>query len=438
LLQEPAFLTPYQSLLITLVVKVAVILLLAITLVRYHRFRDILIHERRTWQTRLVFVVSLAVPLAAGVGARILIRYDAADLSMEGALLTGLIVGPTAGVLLGALVGAPALAGGELAALPFAMGCGLAGGVLRELCPKEEIWKLSTFVFLDLHRYAWRLMRRLRLDWQVVLLSAPVSLELVRQAIGHRWPGRIFHPAAPAWLEAIVILTTVICVTAPIRIWNNARTEHRLQEQEKLLLSARLEALTSQINPHFLFNTLASISSLIRTQPDTARALVVQLSALLRRRLSSHDPLIPLGDELSSVDEYLAIEAVRFGARLRIEKQVGPDTLDLIVPSMMLQPLVENAIKHGLAAKVDGGVVTIRSRIDAGRAVIEVEDDGSGMEQAQLDSAIGAGIGLKNVQERLRVFYGVNGALTLNSSPGRGTIVRIEIPAERRRDAVVA
>mgnify|MGYP003694066533 CR=1 FL=1 len=106
----------------------------------------------------------------------------------------------------------------------------------------------------------------------------------------------------------VVLLATVLGVATPIKIWNNARIEHRLQEQEKLLLAAKIEALASQINPHFLFNTLTSISSLIRTQPDTARMLITKLSGLLRRLMRSTDHFVTLREELESIDEYLDIE----------------------------------------------------------------------------------------------------------------------------------
>ena len=159
----------------------------------------------------------------------------------------------------------------------------------------------------------------------------------------------------------LVVLATVLAVATPIKIWNSARIEHRLQEQEKLLLAAKIEALKSQINPHFLFNTLTSISSLIRSQPDTARMLIIKLSALLRRLMRSHEQFVTLREELESIDEYLDIEVVRFGPKLRVQKEIGPDTLDIVVPSMILQPLVENSIKHGLSRKVGPGTITIRS-----------------------------------------------------------------------------
>ena len=120
------------------------------------------------------------------------------------------------------------------------------------------------------------------------------------------------------------MFATVLCVAIPIKIWNSARIEHRLQEQEKLLMAARVEALASQINPHFLFNTLTSISSLIRSQPETARTLIVKLSGLLRRLLRSQEHFVTLREELEAIDEYLDIEAIRFGPKLTIEKSIDP------------------------------------------------------------------------------------------------------------------
>ena len=134
-------------------------------------------------------------------------------------------------------------------------------------------------------------------------------------------------------------------------IWNTARIEHRLQEQEKLLLSARLEALANQINPHFLFNTLTSISSLIRSQPETARTLIVKLSGLLRKLLRTQEHFVTLREELTSIDEYLDIESIRFGPTLAIEKDICSDSLGLIIPNMVLQLLIENSIKHGIEKK---------------------------------------------------------------------------------------
>jgi two-component system, LytTR family, sensor kinase len=427
----PQFLSAEQVLLTTLVVKLAVMAALATMLVRYRRFRHILIFERRGWGDRLILALALGLPLTAGVASRLLLNYNAADLTLEGAFVVGLIAGPYAGAIVGLVVGLPPLANGEIAALPFAVGCGFAGGGLRELCPKEAIWHFSPFDVTRLPVRVWNMLTSRRIDWQVVLLIAPVALELIRQALGARWDAhhRLFylHPE-PFWTLAVILLATVLAVATPIKIWNNARIEHRLEEQEKLLLAARIEALSNRINPHFLFNTLTSISSLIRTQPDTARMLITKLSGLLRRLMRSTDHFVSLREELESIDQYLDIEVVRFGPQLRVVKEIGPETLDVIVPSMLLQPIIENSIKHGLSRKVGGGRITIRTTRRGDRSLIEVEDDGLGMTEERLKEALHGGIGLSNVNERLRTIYGAACTLKLSSVTGRGTSVSVEIP----------
>lgn len=425
---EARFLTAAQFLLITLVVKIAVVATLATMLVRFRQFRRILLTEKRAWKERLVFAFSVGVPLSAGVAARLLLNYDAGDISLAGPFLAGLIAGPYAGAIVGIMTGTPALIAGEAIAMPFAIGCGFAGGGLREVCPKEAIWHFSPLFFIDLHRHAWQMIR-FKFDWLMILLAAPIGLELLRQALGARFSEHLFYMSPPNIpLGILVVLATVLSVAVPIKIWNTARIEHRLQEQEKLLMSSRVEALSSQINPHFLFNTLASISSLIRSQPETARTLIVKLSALLRRLLRSQEQFVTLKEELAAIDEYLDIETVRFGPTLIIEKQISPDSLNLIMPSMLLQPLIENAIKHGIGQKIGGGQITIRSRRETDHAIIEIEDDGTGMNPSELNPIRSDGIGLRNVDERLRVIYGENYHLKIESVRGEGTCARIEIP----------
>ena len=444
MLEGARFLSADQFLLTTLVVKLAVMAVLATMLARYHRFRHILIFERRGWNDRLVFTAAFGIPLMAGVAARLLLSYKAADLTLEGAFLAGLIAGPYAGALVGVLVGTPALIAGEFIAVPFAIGCGFAGGGLREACPKETIWQFTPFVFMDLYKHVWRMVRKLGVSWQLALLIAPVALELLRQTLGARFGvNRLFYPGADLGspspgMMLLVILATVLAVATPIKIWNSARIEHRLQEQEKLLLAAKIEALKSQINPHFLFNTLTSISSLIRSQPETARTLINKLSGLLRRLLRSHEHFVTLREELESIDEYLDIEVVRFGPKLRVRKEIGPDTIDVVVPSMILQPLVENSIKHGLSRKVGVGTIVIRSWRENQRVVIEVEDDGMGFMMDRLDQPMASGIGLANVRERLRVIFGATYQLRLSSEPGKGTKARIEIPELMAAEQITA
>jgi two-component system LytT family sensor kinase len=422
-------LTLDQFLLVTLIVKLAVAATLATMLVRFRWFRRILLTERRDWPERLTFALGLGVPLTAGVLARLLLNYDAADLTLSGSFLAGLIAGPYAGALVGAAVGLPPEFAGEFGALPFAIGCGFAGGGLREICPKEEIWRFTPFFVTKLHRSAWRLFRNFSLDWQVFLVTAPVALEALRQTVGANYPTRIYHLSPDTWwLWLLLMLAAVLGVAIPIKIWNSARIEHRLAEQEKLLMAARVEALANQINPHFHFNTLTSISSLIRSQPETARVLIVKLSGLLRRLLRSQEHFVTLREELAAVDEYLDIERVRFGPALVVVKDIAEASLSVVVPSMLLQPLVENSIKHGLGRKVGEGRVTIRSSLQNGHAVIEVLDNGVGMSADRLASDTQHGIGLRNVNERLRVIYGANYQLKMHSVPGQGTSARIEIP----------
>jgi two-component system, LytTR family, sensor kinase len=427
--EDPKFLSAGQFLLTTLVVKLAAMAALATMLARYRRFRHILIFEQRSWPDRLVFALGLAVPFAAGVTSRVLLNYDAADLTLEGALLAGLIAGPYTGAIVGLFTTLPALAAGEYGAPFFAIGCGFAGGGIREACPKEAIWDFSPFGFFSLPRYLWSMVRSMRVNWQVVLVFVPIGLEMVRQTIGARYPSGLFHLSSPEpWLTIVVYVAAVLTVSTPIKIWNTARIEHRLQEQEKRLLAAKVEALKSQINPHFLFNTLTSVASLIRSQPETARAVVHKLSGLLRRLMQNQQQFVTLRDELAAIDEYLDIEVIRFGARLSVKKSIAPDTLDIVVPSLLLQPLVENCIKHGFSRKVGPGTITIRCRRELDLAVIEIADDGVGIPPDRLPQVMTGGIGLRNVNERLRVLYGASGRFTLVGEPGQGAVARVEIP----------
>ena len=186
MLQDPDRLTR-EVFLATLMAKVAVAANLATMLARFHWFRRILLTERRDWPERLVFAAGLGIPLTLGVAARLIIHYEAADLTLSGAFLAGLIAGPYAGAIVGAGTSLPALFAGEIATVPFAIGCGFAGGGLREICPKDQIWRFSPFFVTKLHRSAWRLVRKLQLDWQIILVTAPVLLLMVYWDGLNRW-----------------------------------------------------------------------------------------------------------------------------------------------------------------------------------------------------------------------------------------------------------
>jgi two-component system LytT family sensor kinase len=190
-----------------------------------------------------------------------------------------------------------------------------------------------------------------------------------------------------------------------------------------------MDALTSQINPHFLFNTLNTVSSLIRFDPDMARGVVLKLSNILRRLLRKHETFVPLREELEFIDDYLDIEVIRFGRdKLQIFKEIDEDALETFVPSMLLQPMVENSIKHGLGPRLEGGEIHIRTRRLDGRLLIEIEDNGMGISTERLAEVYGGGIGISNVHERLRLLYGDQFKMDIRSQEGQGTQIHIEIP----------
>src|SRR4029450_8406762 len=165
---------PEQLLLYTLMAQLAVAATLATMLARFRWFRRVLLTEKRDWPERLIFAAGWGTPLVAGVASRLVLKYNAADLTLSGSFLAGLIAGPYAGALVGIAVGLPAEFAGEWAALPFAIGCGFAGGGVRGGGPQEEVGRFTPFFFTSLHKSAWRLVRSFTLDWQIVLVMAPV------------------------------------------------------------------------------------------------------------------------------------------------------------------------------------------------------------------------------------------------------------------------
>jgi two-component system LytT family sensor kinase len=255
-------------------------------------------------------------------------------------------------------------------------------------------------------------------------------LELSRVELGRVANGNLFflNPSG-LWTEILVLFATAIAVALPLRIWNNTRIEQKLEEKERSLIQARMDSLISQINPHFLFNTLNTVSSLIRLDPDTARKVLVKLSSILRRRLKTQTHFAPLRQELDFIADYLDIEVVRFGRdKLRVVQEIEPGALEVIVPTMILQPLVENAIRHGIGPKIEGGTITLRATRRNNRIAIQVSDDGLGIPKSRLPQIYASGIGITNVQERLKVLYGQEFSMKVESEPGKGTTVRLELP----------
>ncbi|MCY0878991.1 MAG: histidine kinase [Firmicutes bacterium] len=211
--------------------------------------------------------------------------------------------------------------------------------------------------------------------------------------------------------------------------------------QRTLAADARLEALQAQIRPHFLFNVLNTIIAFSRTDPDRARDLLIELAAFFRRSLQHRGPTIPLRDEIEYVNTYLTLERARFGERLYYRVRVDPRALDVPVPILTLQPLVENAVVHGLSQREGPGTVSVTARLHNDRLVIYVSDNGVGIPRAkqyeifEMGRGSGMGVGLSNVAERMMGLYGPQYHLKLRSREGGGTTVRLTIPLRGVEDA---
>ena len=442
-----------QQHLVILMVKLAVAASLASVLTRSTRFTQMLMREERTLMHRVQMALVSAAIFASGVAARVVTgsSYQAVDLGLEGSLVMGMLGGYVTGLLAGVLISIPAMFNGELMSMTLFAAAGVLGGLLRDVGPdKEAIWKLT---FPD--QALFRLLRKRDLRpaaFSLVCVLMILLAEFLRSTMAKLFPSKgVFAlqdkwTGEGPWLVVAVYATTLLSVMLPIKIWNSKRYERKLELQQLSLNEARLAALSRQINPHFLFNTLNSVASLIRQDPEEARQVVYKLSKILRRLLRQQENLTPLREELSFIDAYLAIEMVRFGDKLRFVRDIDPATLDLLVPSMLLQPLVENSIRHGLSSKVDGGTIRVRSRLQDGRLQILVEDDGVGIPEEKLARLFEQGIGVSNVNERLKVLFGEEYKMWIDSRLGEGTSTGIEIPeqtggtperAPERADALV-
>ena len=433
--------------LINLLVKLGVAAALASALVRSVEFKRLLFHEERSVRQTVYLVLWVSIPLALGVWIRFSVKtFSAGDLTLETAILLGVVAGRFGGMLGGALLAFPALLHGEWATLPFALLCGFLAGQLRKVAPdREDIWSFSPFIDLSLYRWIRRNLPTPKLfGWQMMFFTTIVVLRFIHLELARYLPGSTFSlESSGFWVKVASYATSVMVVGTVLKIWNSVRIQIKLEEQERMLLHARMEALQNQINPHFLFNTLNSVSSLVRFDPDTAREMIIKLANILRRLLNSTDSFVPLREEMEFIDNYLDIEVVRFGRdKLHVVKELESDSLDVMVPAMLLQPLVENSVKHGLSGKIDGGSIFLRSRLVDSNLIIEVGDDGVGMDaanQAQRPSGQGGnGIGMANVAERLKVLYGETARMTIASHDGKGTLIKIQMPVLQSEGSIPA
>ncbi len=219
-----------------------------------------------------------------------------------------------------------------------------------------------------------------------------------------------------------------VCVQLELAELDRSRTQ---------LIEAEIKALRAQISPHFIFNSLAAIASFVRTDPEQARELLLEFADFTRYSFRQHGEFTTLADELHSIDQYLALVRARFGERLAVTLQVAPEVLPVALPFLCLQPLVENAVKHGLEGAVTRSRITI-SALDAGsEAEVVIEDDGTGMEPERLrrilrgEGDASTGIGLLNVDERLRQVYGDDYGLVIETRVGAGMKITLRLPKYR-------
>lgn len=229
------------------------------------------------------------------------------------------------------------------------------------------------------------------------------------------------------WHFNLLIYWVIVAVSQGFEYYRRYRErELRASELEKRLAQAKLQALQMQLNPHFLFNTLHSISSLMHKDVEAADRMVMRLGDLLRAALDSSDTQeVALRQELGFLERYLEIEKTRFGDRLMVKKHIPKDLLEAQVPNLILQPLMENAIKHGIEPWAKPGRIELRARREGDRLILEVGDNGAGLAE---DASWEEGVGLSNTRARLRELYGQAHRFELGRGPEGGLLVRLAIP----------
>lgn len=283
----------------------------------------------------------------------------------------------------------------------------------------REHWRTSLIVHLAgaaVFSAAFMVLRTLVAQWQGWAAARAVPFS------------DAFHPLlVKTWHFNLLIYGVLVAGTQAIGFYRQAQERQvRSLELEKRLAEARLTALQMQLNPHFLFNALNSIASLIHSDPEAADLMLVRLARLLRLTLDrTTEQVVSLEDELELTRSYLDIERVRFTDRLVYEVAADPETLRAAIPTLLLQPLVENAIKHGLSSRASGGKITITARQMRDRLFIEVLDNGKGLPSGGPQRQ---GIGLANTRARLQQLYRDEHVFALEPAPGGGAIARVSVP----------
>ncbi|MFI2346947.1 sensor histidine kinase [Streptomyces sp. NPDC019443] len=241
--------------------------------------------------------------------------------------------------------------------------------------------------------------------------------------------------------------TGLVRATTEVARWVSTQLElAELDRSRAAVAEAEVRALRAQISPHFIYNSLSAIASFVRTDPARARELLVEFAEFTRYSFRQHGDFTSLAEELRCIDRYLLLERARFGSRLQVSLRVAPEVLSVVVPFLCLQPLVENAVRHGLERRAGPGHLVITAEDVGSEAWISVEDDGTGMDPEQLAETLKGetresaaeppgseprrepGIGLRNIDARLRQIYGDAYGLIVETAPGAGTKVRVRVP----------
>ena len=283
-------------------------------------------------------------------------------------------------------------------------------------------------------RHIFLLVHLLLLSSYVVLwLVASPFLNAVADRLEHGiWDFDLAGALQGGTFSAVMIYLSIAGIVYAIQTNERLQIEEaRATRAESLRTRAELEALRSQLNPHFLFNTLHSLMALVRHDPPAAEDALEKLAMLLRHTLVAQRDAedVLFSEELDFIRDYLALEQIRLGSRLRVEEAINPNTLTCLLPPLTLQPLVENSVKHAISVRPEGGLLKLTAERRNGRLILEVADDGPG---ANLDDvAISTGSGLKIAQQRLTTRFGNGASFKVITEPERGFKVRIGIPVDQ-------
>jgi two-component system LytT family sensor kinase len=308
-------------------------------------------------------------------------------------------------------------AGIDYAIFPALLGVGVWWITGRLRWPAQNAATFFTFQFLLAAAYS--------VTWLLLVLGSIAlgtgwarAIEIVRTFAGWQLMSGVWTYGITAGIAYAIRVT-----------WSLREKEAARAKAEAARASAELSALRGQLNPHFLFNTLHTVIALVRREPRTAEAALEQFGEMLRYVLdvnrAEHED-VELAEELEFVHNYLALEQLRLGDRLRILERINAETLDCVIPSLTLQPLIENAVKYAISSRVEGGEIVISASLVSESLVLEISDDGPGV---AAETAGGSGVGLRAVRQRLETRFPGESSFEIRTSPGSGFSVRLSLPA---------